>query len=74
MENKAHALAAGAFVLLVSALLVAMAWWLSREGGVRVAYELSSRDSVSGLNLQAAVRFKGVQVGKVTAISFDHRM
>jgi phospholipid/cholesterol/gamma-HCH transport system substrate-binding protein len=74
MENKAHALAAGAFVLLVSALLVAMAWWLSREGGVRVAYELSSRDSVSGLNLQAAVRFKGVQVGKVTAISFDPKV
>jgi phospholipid/cholesterol/gamma-HCH transport system substrate-binding protein len=47
MENKAHALAAGAFVLLVAALLVAMAWWLSREGGVRVNYELSSRDSVS---------------------------
>ena len=74
MENKAHALAAGAFVLVVAALLVAMAWWLSREGGVRVNYELSSRDSVSGLNLQATVRFKGVQVGKVTAISFDPKV
>ena len=65
MENKAHALAAGAFVLVVAALLVAMAWWLSRDGGVRVNYELSSRESVSGLNLQAAVRFKGVPVGKM---------
>lgn len=74
MENKAHALAAGAFVLVVAALLVAMAWWLSRDGGVRVTYELSSRDSVSGLNLQATVRFKGVQVGKVTAISFDPKV
>ena len=42
MENKAHALAAGAFVLLVSALLVAMAWWLSREGGVRVELDWSA--------------------------------
>jgi phospholipid/cholesterol/gamma-HCH transport system substrate-binding protein len=74
MENKAHALAAGAFVLMVAALLVAMAWWLSREGGVRVNYELSSRESVSGLNLQAAVRFKGVPVGKVTAINFDPKV
>ena len=74
MENKAHALAAGAFVLAVTALLVAMAWWLSREGGVRVTYELSSRESVSGLNLQAAVRFKGVPVGKVTGISFDPKV
>ena len=74
MENKAHALAAGAFVLVVAALLVAMAWWLTREGGVRVNYELSSRDAVTGLSLQATVRFKGVQVGKVTAISFDPKV
>jgi len=74
MENKAHALAAGAFVLVVAALLVAMAWWLSRDGGVRVNHELSSRESVSGLNLQAAVRFKGVPVGKVTAINFDPKV
>ncbi len=74
MENKAHALAAGAFVMAVAALLVAMAWWLSREGGVRVTYELSSREPVTGLFLQAAVRFKGVPVGKVTAISFDAKV
>jgi phospholipid/cholesterol/gamma-HCH transport system substrate-binding protein len=74
MENKAHALAAGAFVMAVAALLVAMAWWLSREGGVRVAYDLSSRDPVTGLSLQAGVRFKGVPVGKVTNISFDPKV
>lgn len=71
MENKAHALAAGAFVMAVAALLVALAWWLSREGGVRQNYELSSSSAVTGLSLQAAVRFKGVPVGKVTSISFD---
>ena len=31
MENKAHALAAGAFVLVVAALLVALAVWLTRD-------------------------------------------
>jgi phospholipid/cholesterol/gamma-HCH transport system substrate-binding protein len=71
MENKAHALAAGAFVLAVSALLLALAWWLTRDGAVRTVYELSSAEAVSGLNVQAAVRYKGVPVGKVTGISFD---
>ena len=71
MENKAHALAAGAFVVLVTALLLALGWWLSRDGSVRRTYELSSPEAVTGLQPQAAVRFKGVPVGKVTDISFD---
>ena len=71
MENKAHALAAGAFVLVLSALLVLLGWWLSHDGAVRTIYELSSRDNVTGLQPQAAVRFRGVPVGKVTDISFD---
>ena len=71
MENKAHALAAGAFVVLVTALLLALGWWLSRDGAVRRIYELSSAEAVTGLQPQAAVRFKGVPVGKVINISFD---
>ena len=71
MENKAHALAAGVFVLLVSALLVALATWLTRDVGVRRNYELSTHDAVTGLQPQAAVRFRGVSVGKVVAIGFD---
>jgi phospholipid/cholesterol/gamma-HCH transport system substrate-binding protein len=71
MENKAHALAAGVFVLAVTALLVAMAVWLTREGGSRNEYALSTRDAVTGLQPQAGVRFKGVTVGKVSAIGFD---
>ena len=74
MENKAHALAAGAFVVLVTALLLALGWWLSRDGAVRRPYELSSADAVTGLQPQAAVRFKGVPVGKVTDISFDPKV
>lgn len=71
MENKAHALAAGTFVLLVTALLVALAAWLTREVGAQRVFEMTTRDAVSGLQLQAAVRFRGVSVGKVTAIEFD---
>jgi phospholipid/cholesterol/gamma-HCH transport system substrate-binding protein len=71
MENKAHALAAGFFVLLTSALLVALALWLTHGTGERLAYEVSSREAITGLQPQATVRFRGVNVGKVDTIGFD---
>lgn len=71
MENKAHALAAGLFVLVVSAMLVAMAVWLTRDSGQYRVYEISSLEAVTGLQPQAAVRYRGVPVGKVTDIGFD---
>ncbi|MFN4351965.1 MAG: MlaD family protein [Hylemonella sp.] len=71
MENKAHALAAGTFVLLVTALLVALAVWLTRQAGEVRSYEVSTRDAVTGLQSQASVRFRGVKVGKVADIGFD---
>ena len=71
MENKAHALAAGIFVVVVSALLVALAAWLTRDTGERHIYEISTRESITGLQSQAPVRYRGVDVGKVAAIGFD---
>jgi phospholipid/cholesterol/gamma-HCH transport system substrate-binding protein len=71
MENKAHALAAGAFVLLVSALLIALAVWLTRQAGEVRHYELATRNAITGLQSQAGVQYRGVRVGKVSGISFD---
>ncbi len=71
MENKAHALAAGLFVALAAALLLTLATWLSRDGGGREVFEISTRETVSGLQEQAPVRYRGVNVGKVTSIGFD---
>ncbi len=71
MENKSHAIAAGTFVLLLAALLIAMAVWLTRDNSTQRVYEISSKDSVTGLQPQAGVRYKGVQVGRVTAIGLD---
>ncbi len=73
MENKAHAMAAGAFVLVVAALLALLAVWLTRDSGERHLYELSTRETLSGLQPQAQVRFRGVPVGKVEFIGFDHK-
>ena len=74
MENKSHAFAAGVFVLVVTAMLVALAAWLARDTGVRREYEISSQEAVNGLQPQAAVRYRGVAVGKVTAIGFDPKV
>ncbi|MFT4241900.1 MAG: MlaD family protein [Acidovorax sp.] len=71
MENKSHALAAGIFVLVVAAMLAGLTLWLTRDNTHYEQYELSTKDGVSGLQPQAAVRYKGVAVGKVTRIGFD---
>jgi len=71
MENKSHALAAGLFVIVVTTLLAGLGLWLTRDTANYTRYELSSRESVSGLQPQAAVYYKGVIVGKVTSIGFD---
>lgn len=71
MENKSHALAAGIFVIVVTALLAGLAIWLTRDNANYDLYELTTSDGVSGLQPQAAVRYKGVAVGKVTRIGFD---
>ena len=74
MENKAHALAAGAFVLAVAALLALLAVWLTRDNGERNLCELSTRETISSLQPQAQVRLRGVPVGKVEFIGFDHKV
>lgn len=71
MENKSHAMAAGVFVLVVAALLSVLAYWLTRDQGTYVEYELSSTQAVTGLQPQAAVRYKGVTVGRVASIGFN---
>lgn len=74
MENKAHALVAGAFVLVITALLAALAFWLTRDNTERDFYEITTGDIISGLQPQATVRFRGVPVGKVERIGFDSKI
>ena len=71
MENRSHALIAGLFVIILSAAMAVTAKWLSGETTDHTHYILISDGSVSGLNPQAAVRFRGVKVGKVEEIDFD---
>jgi phospholipid/cholesterol/gamma-HCH transport system substrate-binding protein len=71
MENRAHALAAGLFTLVLGVALVAAVFWIRAEPIAQDVYVLHTRGSVSGLNAQAPVRYRGVEVGKVESIEFD---
>jgi phospholipid/cholesterol/gamma-HCH transport system substrate-binding protein len=74
MENKSHALIAGAFVVVITALLALLALWLTRDNTERNLYEMSTSETVSGLQPQATVRYRGVAVGKVESIGFDEKV
>lgn len=74
MENKAHALAAGAFLLALAALLIGLLVWLGSDREAVRVYEMSTREAVNGLQLQAPVRYRGIGIGKVTTLGFDPKV
>lgn len=74
MENKAHALVAGFFTLVLLTAVVLVALWFNRDRVERVPYQLATKLSVPGLNPQAAVRYRGLDVGRVEAITFDPKV
>jgi len=71
MENRAHALLAGLFTLALLVTAVLMGVWLNRDRIERVPYEIATKLPIPGLNPQAAVRYRGLDVGKVEKITFD---
>lgn len=71
MESRAHALAAGIFTLLLGLAVLLAGWWLSGKREATNEYVLVTQKSVSGLNPQAQVRFRGIRAGKVLDIDLD---
>jgi phospholipid/cholesterol/gamma-HCH transport system substrate-binding protein len=71
MENKAHALAAGIFTLVLGAAVILAAMWFSGDTHEKVPFVIESHYPVTGLNEQAYVRYRGVTIGKVTSIRFE---
>ncbi len=71
MENRAHALVAGSFVIVLSIAVALIAMRFSGSNIQYNAYRVVTKESVSGLNPQSAVHFRGVNIGKVENIEFD---
>ena len=71
MENRAHALVAGLFLLLLGAVLVAVIVWFRGDHIERVEHLVVARTGVPGLALKAPVKLRGVDVGTVESIAFD---
>ena len=71
MENRAYALAAGMFTLLLGAALVAVALWFGKDDLESVPFLITTTTSVSGLKAEAPVRYRGVEVGRVQSIRID---
>ena len=71
MENRSHALAAGLFALVLGSALVFSIWWFSNSSEVTRDYLLISEGSITGLNPEATVRFRGIAAGKVSDIRID---
>jgi phospholipid/cholesterol/gamma-HCH transport system substrate-binding protein len=68
MDAKVNFAVVGAFVLVLGAALIAGVLWFSSGGTYRRAYDTYQAymsESVSGLNLDAPVRYRGVEVGRV---------
>lgn len=72
MENRAHALAAGLFVIILGVAASTAIMWFSDQKIMHDHYILVSEEgSVAGLNPESSVRYRGVRVGKVEDIWFD---
>lgn len=68
MEAKVNFALVGLFVLVLGTGLIAGVLWFSSGGTYRKAYDTYQTymaESVSGLNLDAPVRYRGVEVGRV---------
>ncbi|CAG2150906.1 hypothetical protein LMG31506_04323 [Cupriavidus yeoncheonensis] len=72
MESKTYALFTGIFFLVLVAIGAALAVWMARERG---AYgqnlTLVSSESVTGLNREAPVLYRGIPVGKVADLRIN---
>lgn len=72
MEEKLNFTLVGVFVLVLSAGLIGGVLWFSSGKSYRTVYDVYltyMSDSVSGLNLNAPVSYRGVEVGRVQQIA-----
>jgi phospholipid/cholesterol/gamma-HCH transport system substrate-binding protein len=73
MGKSNHALVTGLFLVLLITATVGAIYWLGHLERKRHVYVVATQESVSGLNAESTVYFRGIPVCKVTEIAFDPR-
>ena len=73
MDNRISYTAVGLFVIGLGAALVLAFVWLATHGEDKtyLRYQVLTTESVSGLNRNASVTYRGVVVGRVASIGID---
>lgn len=71
MENRSHAIFAGAFVIALIIAGIVAALWIDRKDVTYTPYKIVSTYSVGGLSMQSDVRYMGVNVGKVLDVGIS---
>ena len=73
MESKVNYAIVGLFVVLLATGLLGFAYWLAKHGTQEdyVTYHVYMNESVAGLSNDAAVKYRGVDVGTVTGMALS---
>ena len=74
MENRSYALMTGIFTIALLIATVLVGLWLNRDKTELSPYEIVTTQSIPGLNPQATVRYRGLEVGRVEEIVFDPKV
>jgi phospholipid/cholesterol/gamma-HCH transport system substrate-binding protein len=71
MGRDNHALLTGLFLIGLVTAVTTIIFWMGTLNQLRNVYVISTRSSVSGLNPESTVFYRGIAVGKVLNIQFD---
>ncbi|MDI1277991.1 MlaD family protein [Methylobacter sp.] len=71
MGRENHALMTGLFLIALVTASTAIIFWIGTMNQERNLYVISTRASVSGLNPESTVFYRGIAVGKVVNVKFD---
>jgi phospholipid/cholesterol/gamma-HCH transport system substrate-binding protein len=71
MGRENHALITGLFLISLVTAATAIIFWIGSMNQERNVYVVSTRASVSGLNPESTVFYRGIAVGKVLKVQFD---
>jgi phospholipid/cholesterol/gamma-HCH transport system substrate-binding protein len=71
MGKNKHALITGVFLIVLIAATTAAIYWIGHFERERNVYFVATSKSVTGLNPESTVFYRGIAVGKVLNIKFD---